>query len=131
LALICWTLVMYLWMYATRIPAMQKAGLNAAKMREKSEMDVLPAEVRRIADNYNHLHEQPVIFYALAMYAYLAETASPMMIGLAWGYVFARVAHSLIQALWNFIPVRFLVFLISSIFLIIIAVMNALALFAG
>jgi len=58
LVLIAWTLVMWLWMYATRIPAMQKAGINAAKLREKSEMDVLPRSVRQVADNHNHLHEQ-------------------------------------------------------------------------
>ena len=129
LALIVWTLVMWLWMYATRIPAMQKAGIDAAKMKSKSEMDVLPVEVRRIADNYNHLHEQPTIFYALVVYCHLVGLADPMMIGLAWGYVALRVLHSLIQALWNFVPVRFLVFISSSIVLIVMSVRAVLALF--
>ena len=128
LAMIVWTLVMWLWMYATRIPAMQKAGINAAKMKSKSEMDVLPVEVRRIADNYNHLHEQPTIFYALVVYCHLVGLADPMMIGLAWGYVALRVLHSLIQALWNFIPVRFLVFITSTIVLIVMSVRAVLAL---
>ncbi|WP_339747556.1 MAPEG family protein [uncultured Maricaulis sp.] len=129
LAMIVWTLVMWLWMYATRIPAMQKAGINAAKMTSKSEMDVLPVEVRRIADNYNHLHEQPTIFYALVVYCYLVGLADPLMIGLAWGYVALRVLHSLIQALWNFIPVRFFVFISSSIVLIVMSVRAVIALF--
>lgn len=129
LALVVWTLVMWLWMYATRIPAMQKAGIDAAKMKSKSEMDVLPVEVRRIADNYNHLHEQPTIFYALVVYCHLVGLADPMMIGLAWGYVALRVLHSLIQALWNFVPVRFLVFISSSIVLIVMSVRAVLALF--
>lgn len=124
LVLICWSLVMWLWMYATRIPAMQKAGINAAKMTEKSEMDVLPKEVRRIADNYNHLHEQPVIFYALVFYASLAGTSTALMIYAAWAYVALRIAHSLIQALWNFIPVRFLVFILSSLALVLMAGIN-------
>jgi hypothetical protein len=121
LVLICWTLVMWLWMYATRIPAMQKAGINAAKLKEKSEFDVLPIEVRRIADNYNHLHEQPVIFYALIFYASAAGAATQLMVYAAWAYVVLRIAHSLIQALWNFIPVRFLVFVLSSLTLFVIA----------
>tara|TARA_R110000868_G_scaffold122163_1_gene323800 strand:+ start:148 stop:564 length:417 start_codon:yes stop_codon:yes gene_type:complete len=128
LAMIVWTLVMWLWMYATRIPAMQKAGINAAKMTAKSEMDVLPVEVRRIADNYNHLHEQPTVFYALVVYCHLVGLADPLMIGLAWGYVALRVLHSLIQALWNFIPVRFLVFISSTIVLIVMSVRAVLAL---
>jgi hypothetical protein len=128
LAMISWTLVMWLWMYATRIPAMQKAGINPARMKLKSEMDVLPVEVRRIADNFNHLHEQPTIFYALVIYCQLAGIADPFMIGLAWGYVALRVGHSLIQALWNFIPARFGVFVTSTIVLIIMAARAVLAL---
>jgi hypothetical protein len=131
LALICWTLVMWLWMYATRIPAMQKAKINPAKLQEKSEMDVLPKEVRRIADNYNHLHEQPVIFYALVFYASLAGSESAVMIYAAWAYVALRIAHSLIQALWNFIPVRFAVFMLSSLVLLFITAINVGALLAG
>jgi hypothetical protein len=131
LVLICWSLVMWIWMYATRIPAMQKAKINAAKMQEKSEMDVLPKEVRRIADNYNHLHEQPVIFYALIFYAELAGSATTLMIYAAWLYVALRIAHSLIQALWNFIPARFFVFSASSLVLFVIAGINVGALLAG
>jgi hypothetical protein len=131
LILVCWTLVMWLWMYATRIPAMQKAKLNPAQLKEKSDLDVLPREVRRIADNYNHLHEQPVIFYALVFYAALAGTSTTLMIYAAWAYVVLRIAHSLIQALWNFIPVRFMVFMLGSLALILMAGINVGALLAG
>ncbi|WP_203292812.1 MAPEG family protein [Maricaulis parjimensis] len=127
LGLVCWTLVMWLWMYATRIPAMQKAGIDAGKIQQKGELDVLPIEVKRIADNYNHLHEQPVIFYALCVYSHLVGVADELMVMLAWGYVALRVAHSLIQALWNFVPVRFLVFMLSSVVLIVMTVRNVLA----
>ena len=128
LMLVCWTLVMWLWMYATRIPAMQKAGLKPAELKEKSQLDVLPRSVRQVADNYNHLHEQPVVFYALAIYSHLVGVADPLNIGLAWAYVILRVAHSIFQATVNFIPVRFVLFSLSSIVLIIMAVRNLLAL---
>jgi hypothetical protein len=129
LVLIAWTLVMWLWMYATRIPAMQKAGINAAKLREKSEMDVLPRSVRQVADNHNHLHEQPMLFYALAFYIHLTgSTGDAIFIGLAWGYVFLRIAHSLYQALVNFIPVRFALYTLATIMLIIMAVRCVLTL---
>lgn len=128
LILISWTLVMWVWMYATRIPAMQKAGINAAKMREKSEMDVLPRSVRQIADNYNHLHEQPVLFYALCIYSHLVGVGDPLNVGLAWGYVVLRIAHSIFQATVNFIPARFGLFLLASIFLFAIAIRNLIAL---
>lgn len=130
LALVCWTLVMWVWMYATRIPAMHKAGLKPAKLKEKSELDVLPRGVRQIADNHNHLHEQPVLFYALAMYSHLVGVGDPVNIGFAWSYVILRIIHSVFQATVNFIPVRFLIYTLATLCLIVIAVRNVIALLA-
>ena len=84
--------------------------------------------MRQVADNYNHLHEQPVVFYALAIYSHLVGVADPLNIGLAWAYVILRVAHSIFQATVNFVPVRFVLFSLSSIVLIVMAVRNLLAL---
>lgn len=128
LVLVCWTLLMWLWMYATRIPAMQKAGINAAKMKEKSEMDVLPRGVRQIADNHNHLHEQPVIFYALVTYSHLVGVGDPINIGFAWTYVILRIVHSLVQATVNFIPLRFGIYTLATLCLFVIAIRNLIAL---
>lgn len=128
LALILWTFLIWLWMYATRIPAMRAAGIDAAKLKRKSELDVLPMSVKQIADNYNHLHEQPTVFYALVIYSHLVGVADGLNIALAWSYVGLRVAHSLIQCTSNFVPVRFLVFSLSSVVLMVMAIRDALAL---
>jgi hypothetical protein len=128
LALILWTFVIWFWMYATRIPAMRAAGLDPAKLKRKDELDVLPLRVKQIADNYNHLHEQPTVFYALAIYSHLVGVIDPLNIWLAWGYVGLRVAHSLIQCTGNFVPLRFVVFASSSLVLMVIAVRNVVAL---
>lgn len=128
LALIVWTFVIWVWMYATRIPAIQRAGLDPAKVKQKSDLDVLPMSVRQIADNYNHLHEQPVIFYALLTYCQLTGLVDPLNVGLAWAYVAVRVVHSLIQCTVNYVPARFAVFSLGSVVLAVIAVRAALAL---
>lgn len=128
LVLAAWTLVMWAWMYATRIPAMNKAGVNPAAMREMSELDVLPRSVRQVADNYNHLHEQPVVFYALAVYSHLVGVEAALTITAAWAYVGFRIAHSLWQATVNFIPVRFALFAASTLSLFVIAGANLAAL---
>lgn len=125
LALVCWTFVMWFWMYATRIPAMRSVGLD--KFQEKKDLDVLPRKVRQVADNYNHLHEQPVLFYALVFYCHLAGTGDATNVTLAWTYVGFRVAHSLFQALVNFIPVRFALFALGSLALMGIAVRSVIA----
>lgn len=117
LALAAWTFVMWLWLYVTRIPAMQKAQVDVEELRRTGAKLELPAEVSRVADNYNHLHEQPTIFYAVALAAQLAGVTDGPSVGLAWGYVVLRVVHSLVQATVNIIPLRFAVFSLASLVL--------------
>jgi hypothetical protein len=118
LTLIAWTLVMWTWMYATRIPAMQKMGIDPQAAVKPGSLDVLPQNVRQIADNYNHLHEQPTLFYALALTAHVGNLADGVAIWLAWGYVALRVLHSLVQATVNLVTLRFGVFALASLVLI-------------
>ena len=125
LALLGWTFVMWFWMYATRIPAMQRARIDMAEMsRTNAKLD-LPPEVARVADNYNHLHEQPTLFYALALATQIAGAADGVAVALAWTYVASRVAHSLVQATRNVIPVRFAVFAIGSLVLMALLLRTA------
>jgi hypothetical protein len=128
LALVAWTFVMWFWMYATRIPAMRKANIDFAELSRTGAKLELPPEVARVADNYNHLHEQPTIFYALALAAQLGGTADATSIGLAWAYVAVRVVHSLVQATRNVIPIRFTVFALGSLLLLALLVRTALQL---
>ncbi|MCH1932862.1 MAPEG family protein, partial [Shewanella sp. A25] len=82
----------------------------------------LPPNVRWKADNYNHLMEQPTVFYATALALALAGAgADPLNVGLAWGYVGLRVVHSLIQATVNVIMLRFAVFSVASLVLVALA----------
>jgi hypothetical protein len=122
LALVGWTFVMWFWMYATRIPAIQKAQIDMAELSRTGAPLVLPPEVARVADNYNHLHEQPTLFYALALAAQLAGAADATSVALAWAYVGLRVVHSLVQATQNVIPVRFAVFALASLVLMALLV---------
>ena len=131
LALIVWTLIVWIWMYATRIPAMQKAKINPQDAVNAGALDTLPVEVRVVADNYNHLHEQPTIFYALAIYSYLVGVADPLNVWLAWGYVAARILHSFMQIVVRKVMLRFQVFALASVILMIIAARNVFALIAA
>jgi hypothetical protein len=129
LALVGWTFVMWFWMYATRIPAMQKAKIDVAELSRTGAPLVLPPEVARVADNYNHLHEQPTIFYAVALAAQIAGAADTLSVGLAWAYVGLRVVHSFVQATRNVIPIRFAVFSLGSLVLLALLVRTALHVF--
>jgi hypothetical protein len=128
LALIVWSLIVWAWMYALRIPAMQKARINPDDARHPGALDVLPANVRQVAENYNHLMEQPTIFYALAFLTVLVGHDGGTAVTLAWAYVVLRVIHSLVQNTVNRVMVRFAVFSLSTIVLIIWAAIETMAL---
>lgn len=115
-ALVAWTLVMWLWMYATRIPAIMKSRMRLDPDAPRGEqMATLPPRVRWKADNYNHLMEQPTIFYPLVLALALLGDTSSLSLALAWAYVILRVIHSLWQALSNVIKVRFALFALSTL----------------
>jgi hypothetical protein len=128
LALIVWTLIIWIWMYATRIPAMQAARINPQDAQHASALNVLPSRVRFVADNYNHLMEQPTIFYAMVFYIVLAGHSDTLQIWFAWAYVVLRIIHSLIQNTANVVTARFSVFALSTFVLMAMAIKELLVL---
>jgi hypothetical protein len=131
LALVAWTLVMWIWMYATRIPAMNAAGLDPQEAAYPGTWaHRLRPGVRSVADNYNHLHEQPTIFYALMFFAALTGGGDATALKLAWGYVVLRVLHSLVQATFNKVIVRFSIFAVGSIVLMVFTFRELVRIFA-
>jgi hypothetical protein len=130
IALALWTFVMWAWLYATRIPAMAKLKIIADPRRPGREFtEALPHQARWVADNYNHLLEQPTLFYAVALTIAFAGDGGIVDIALAWTYVVLRVVHSLIQATVNVIPVRFMVFSLASLALLTLAIRAAMLVF--
>jgi hypothetical protein len=131
LVLVTWTLIMWVWMYATRIPAMNKAGVEPQEAAHPGTWaHRIPSSVRAVADNYNHLHEQPTIFYALMFFAALTGGGDATALRLAWAYVILRVLHSLVQATFNRVIVRFSIFALATVVLMIIAAKQLLRVFA-
>ena len=128
-----WTMVMWLWMYAKRLPAMSKVeGLDAKTWIGGTGADLekaLPPKVQWIANNYNHLHEAPTVFYAVSLVIAITGYGDGMNATIAWVYVALRVVHSLVQALWNRVMVRFVLFLLSSIALLMLCVHAAMTVF--
>ena len=128
-ALGLWTGVMMLWMYATRIPAIGTTTIPEDEMGHPPGMNYLPSEVRRIADNYNHLFEQPTLFYAVAISLAVLGHVDTIMVYLAWAFVAIRVVHSIVQATFNLVLLRFGIFLVSWAVLLVMIIREALVLF--
>ena len=120
-ALVAWTLVMQIWLYAVRFPAMKRAGISLkgrVGTRGGALEGVVPDEVNWKAHNYNHLLEQPTIFYAVALSLALVGFGGGINLYLAWAYVAFRIVHSLIQATVNVVRYRFLAFALASLCLL-------------
>jgi hypothetical protein len=130
--LAAWTMVMWVWMYATRIPAMTKAKTDLDRLASDPDYTVdhvVPANVQWKAKNYNHLHEAPTVFYAIAVVLAMIGQGDGLNEALGWAYVGLRVIHSLVQAIVNKIMLRFWIFVASSLALVALIVHAALALF--
>jgi hypothetical protein len=124
-ALAGWTMFVFLWLLARRIPAFSAAGIKLgdmpAGMRGADGEAQMPAKANWMSHNYTHLMEQPTVFYPVVIILALLGDNSPLSVNLAWGYMGLRVLHSLWQANVNTIPVRFALFGLSSLCLIILA----------
>jgi hypothetical protein len=133
-ALAAWTMIIWIWMYATRIPAMKRVGIDATNIVGSTGgalRDELNAKGEHkaswVADNYNHLHEAPVVFYAVCIVLAMVGQGDNLNATIAWAYVGLRVAHSLVQILSNRVVVRFGLFALSSLALIMLVVHAVMA----
>ena len=127
-ALVAWSMVMWVWMYATRIPAIRAAKMELDSNAPRGQqMSMLPAKVQWKADNYTHLMEQPTVFYALTISLAVIGKGSGINVYLAWAYVVLRILHSLVQASVNHILCRFVIFVLSNVPLCWLAVNGILS----
>ena len=120
------SLVMLLWMLATRVPAMNRARIHPQAAAHTRDLE-LPSEVRRVSDNYNHLFEAPTVFYAVAIAVVLLGHADALHAACAWAYLAFRALHSLVQATFNRVMLRFALFALSWTALGIMIVREAAA----
>jgi len=130
--LAAWTMVMCLWLYTTRIPAMNRLKLDPdslARDPEASLDKLLPPQVQWKAHNYNHLHEAPTVFYAVALVLALVGQGDGLNATLAWGYVVLRVVHSLVQSTVNKVILRWALFVTSQLVLAALVLHAAMAVF--
>ncbi|MCJ7422356.1 MAPEG family protein [Sphingomicrobium astaxanthinifaciens] len=124
--LVAWTLLMLFWAVAKAL-AGAKASSEAAHLprtgtRLRDLEPVSPREAAWARHNYEHLHEQPTLFYAIALALALMGMGDGLNLWLAWGYVGLRIVHSLIQATANISRLRTAFFLLSTLCLIALTV---------
>ena len=125
-ALVAWTLIVMLWMLATRGGEFRRLGITPTNIPDGARgLDLegkADPKVQWKSHNYNHLMEQPTIFYAIALTLALMNFGSGINYWLAWGYVGLRIIHSLIQCTANVVRYRLAVFGLASLCLLALTV---------
>lgn len=123
------TLVVLLWLYAKRIPAMSAAKVNPEHLQRKDPETVakMPMSTHFPADNFVNLFEAPILFYMMCMIVHLTGYSDALIVNMAWGYVGLRAIHSIIQSTYNKVMHRFSIYALSSLVLIAMFVRIAIA----
>ena len=132
IVLVLWSLLMLAWLAVTRLPGMAKAGIPLTSIvgsRGVNLEGVLPDRVNWKAHNYAHLMEQPTLFYATVVILGVIGQGDGLNLQLAWAYVGLRIVHSIVQAVWNRVAVRFTLFAAATVALLLLAVNAARAVF--
>lgn len=121
--LILWSLIMLGWLALSRVPTMTRMRIHPQKYPRTQDLGAaLPPEVQWKADNYNHLMEQPTIFYATAILLAMVGAGTGLNLALAWAYVGLRVIHSLVHATINKVLIRFYLFIAGTVVLLVMVV---------
>lgn len=132
IALVLWSLLMLGWLAVTRLPAMSRAGISLATLVGGRGVDlegVVPDRVNWKSHNYAHLMEQPTLFYATVVILGVVGEGHGVNLQLAWAYVVIRIAHSVVQSVWNRVAVRFTLFCAATLALLLLAINAARATF--
>ena len=109
------TFVVWVYMYARRIPFIRSSGLTPGELSAPGRLAAIsPAEVSNPSDNLKNLFEIPVLFYALALYLYVTQQVDALYVAAAWIFVVFRVLHSAVHCTVNIVILRFWLYFAST-----------------
>ena len=121
--LVLWSIVMFIWAAVARShdPKARKVGMTAMKRPAAIHHLMSPFSQNKI-DNYNHLMEQPTIFYAIVVVLAVSGGSTPVTTGLSWAYITSRLVHSVVQATGNDVRIRLPLFLIGTLLIVALGI---------
>ncbi len=123
------TLVVWVYMYGRRLPFIFSSGLDPKQMTPLELARLSPPQVSNPSDNLKNLFELPTVFYVVVLYIYVTNQVDAAYLWAAWGFFLLRALHSAVHCTFNFIPLRFALYVISAGALWFIVLRAALAAF--
>ena len=108
------TMVVWGYMYSRRLPFIFLSGLDPKRMTPLELARRSPPQVSNPSDNLKNLLELPTVFYAVVLYLYATHQVDGLYVVAAWAFFLFRVLHSVVHCTFNFIPLRFVLYVISA-----------------
>jgi hypothetical protein len=108
------TLVVWVYMYGRRLPFIFSSGLDPKQMTPLELARLSPPQVSTPSDNLKNLFELPTVFYAVVIYIYVTHQVDASYVAAAWVFFLFRALHSVVHCTFNFIPLRFFLYVISA-----------------
>jgi hypothetical protein len=128
-AMILLTLVVWVYMYARRIPFIRRSGLRDDQLTPMELARISPPAVANPSDNLKNLFEIPTVFYVLVLFLHVTQSVDSVYLVAAWVFVGFRALHSLVHCTINIILLRFALYAISTLAVWFIAVRAAIRIF--
>jgi hypothetical protein len=125
------TLVVWVYMYARRIPFILRSQLTPQQLTPAELARLSPPRVANPSDNLKNLFELPTIFYAVVLYLYATQQVDTPCLWAAWIFFLFRILHSAVHCTFNFVPLRFWLYAISAAALWFMVARSALRLVLG
>ena len=130
-AMLFFTFLVWVYMYIRRIYFITKNKIDSQKLAIPGTLaQISPPNVSNPSDNLKNLFEIPVLFYALVLYLFVTKQVDTVYVTAAWIFVFFRALHSIVHCTFNFVMLRFYLYLFSAIALWFIAIRAALIYFS-
>lgn len=130
IAMFAQVLLTFLLLFALPFPRFSAAFAKQVTFQEDGR-PVFPKRVTQLGDCLNNQFQMPMLFFAAALLAMQLNIATMPMAILGGVFVALRWVHAAIFVTNNFIPVRFVVFVVSAAALLAIWVVLALQVVGG
>jgi len=125
------TLIVWFYMYAKRIPFLQKSKTNLNRLTPAELARISPPTVANPSDNLKNLLELPTLFYGVVLYLFVTTGVDRGYWVAAWIFAVFRVAHSAVHCTVNIVIVRFWLYCISTLALWFMLVRAAIGAFGA
>lgn len=126
LATIFLTLFVWVYMFIRRISFIKTTKILPQDLARPGKLAQLsPSSVSNPSDNLKNLFEIPVLFYALVLYLFITKQVDEVYVNAAWIFVVFRLLHSIVHCTFNFIMLRFYLYLAASLAVWFIAIRTA------